>query len=196
KGDVQGSIEALTEALGRLSTDAIRVSVLHSSVGAINESDCMLASASEAIILGFNVKVEPKAQVLADQEKIDIRLYNVIYDALDDVRKAMEGLLEPVYEERLAGRARVIQLFHISRVGVVAGSMVYEGKIVRGSRVHVLREGKVIHEGEIASLKRVKDDVREVASGFDCGITVAGFQDFVLNDIIESYTVEKVTAHL
>jgi translation initiation factor IF-2 len=165
-------------------------------VGAINESDCMLASASEAIILGFNVKVEPKAQVLAEQEKIDIRLYNVIYDALDDVRKAMEGLLEPVYEERLGGRARVIQIFHISRVGVIAGSMVYEGKILRGSRGHVVREGKVIHEGEIASLKRVKDDVREVASGFDCGITISGFRDFVLNDIIESYTVEKVTAHL
>ncbi len=196
KADVQGSIEALSKALGRLSTDAIRVSILHSSVGAINESDCMLASASEAIILGFNLKVEPKAQVLADQEKIDIRLYNVIYDALDDVRKAMEGLLEPVYEERLAGRARVIQLFNISRVGVIAGSMVYEGKILRGSRVHVLREGKVIHEGEIASLKRVKDDVKEVASGFDCGITVTGFKDFMINDVIESYTVEKVTAHL
>jgi len=196
KADVQGSIEALTEALGRLSTEAIRVNILHSSVGAINESDCMLASASEAIILGFNVKVEPQAQGLADQEKIDIRLYNVIYDALDDVRKAMEGLLEPIYEERLSGRARVIQIFRISRVGVIAGSMVFEGKILRGSRAHVVREGKVIHEGEIASLKRVKDDVREVASGFDCGITISGFQDFALNDVIESYTVEKVIAHL
>ncbi len=196
KADVQGSIGALTEALGRLSTEAIRVNILHSSVGAINESDCMLASASDAIILGFNVKSEPKAQVLAEQEKIDIRLYNVIYDALDDVRKAMEGLLEPIYEERLSGRARVIQLFHISRVGVIAGSMVYEGKILRGSHVHVIRDGKVIHEGEIASLKRVKDDVREVASGFDCGITLSGFQDLVLNDVIESYTIEKVTAHL
>ena len=196
KADVQGSIGALTEALGRLSTEAIRVNILHSSVGAINESDCMLASASDAIILGFNVKSEPKAQVLAEQEKIDIRLYNVIYDALDDVRKAMEGLLEPIYEERLSGRARVIQLFHISRVGVIAGSMVYEGKILRGSHVHVIRDGKVIHEGEIASLKRVKDDVREVASGFDCGITLSRFQDLVLNDVIESYTIEKVTAHL
>jgi translation initiation factor IF-2 len=196
KADVQGSIEALSEALGRQSTETIRVNILHSSVGAINESDCMLASASEAIILGFNVKIEPKAQTLAEQEKIDIRLYNVIYDAIDDVRKAMEGLLEPVYEEHLAGRARVIQIFHISRVGVVAGSMVYEGKIIRGTRARVLREGKVIHEGEIASLKRVKDDVKEVASGFDCGITVTGFQDFALNDVIESFTVEKVTAHL
>ncbi len=196
KADVQGSIEALTEALGRQSTDAIRVNILHGSVGAINESDCMLASASDAIILGFNVKVEPKAQTLADQEKIDIRLYNVIYDAIEDVRKAMEGLLEPVYEERLSGRARVIQLFNISRVGVVAGSMVYEGKILRGSHVHVVRDGKVIHEGEIASLKRMKDDVKEVASGFDCGITLGAFRDFMVNDVIESYTIEKVTAHL
>jgi translation initiation factor IF-2 len=142
------------------------------------------------------VKAEPKAQALAEQEKIDIRLYNVIYDAIDDVRKAMEGLLEPVYEEHLAGRAKVIQIFHISRVGTVAGSMVNEGKIIRGTRARVLREGKVIHEGEIASLKRVKDDVKEVASGFDCGITVTGFQNFLLNDVIESFTVEKVTAHL
>jgi len=196
KADVQGSIEALTEALGRLSTEAVRVNILHSSVGAINESDCMLASASEAIILGFNVKVEPKAQALAEQEKIDLRLYNVIYDALDDVRKAMEGLLEPVYEERLTGRAKVIQLFHISRVGVVAGCMVSEGKILRGSHAHVVREGKVLHEGEIASLKRMKDDVKEVASGFDCGLTLTGFQDFQVDDVIESYSIEKVSAQL
>ena len=196
KADVQGSIEALAEALGRLSTEAIRVNILHASVGPINESDCMLASASDAIILGFNVKTEPKAEALADQEKIDIRLYQVIYDALDDVRKAMEGLLEPTYEERLSGRARVIQIFSISKIGIIAGSMVFEGKILRGSHAHVIRDGKMIHEGDIASLKRMKDDVREVASGFDCGITLAGFKDFALNDVIESYTIEKVTAHL
>jgi translation initiation factor IF-2 len=196
KADVQGSIEALTEALNRLSTEAVQVSILHSSVGAVNESDCMLASASEAIILGFNVKTEPKAQTLAEQEKIDIRIYTVIYDALDDVRKAMEGLLEPIYEERLMGRAKVLQIFNISRIGVVAGSMVYEGKIIRGSRAHVVREGKLVYEGDISSLKRLKDDAKEVASGFDCGITVGGFKDFQVNDIIESYVVEKVTAQL
>jgi translation initiation factor IF-2 len=196
KADVQGSIEALSEALGRLSTEAVRVKILHASVGAINESDCMLASASEAIILGFNVKSEPSAQSVADQEKIDIRLYNVIYDALEDVRKAMEGMLEPIYEKRLMGKAKVIQIFTISRVGVVAGSMVSEGKILRGSKAHVVREGKTIFEGEISSLKRIKDDVKEVVSGFDCGITVGGFQKFQLNDVIESYVVEKVTAHL
>lgn len=196
KADVQGSIEALTEALGRLSTEAVRVNILHSSVGTINESDCMLASASEAIILGFGVKMEPSAQVVAEQEKIDTRFYNVIYDAIEDVRKAMEGLLEPVYEERLTGKAKVLQLFTVSRVGVVAGSMVFEGKVLRGSKAHVVRDGKTIHEGEIASLKRVKDDVKEVVSGYDCGITVGGFQDFQVNDVIESYVVEKVTAHL
>jgi translation initiation factor IF-2 len=196
KADVQGSIEALTEALNRLSTAAVKVNILHSSVGAINESDCMLASASEAIILGFNVKTEPTAQTLAEQEKIDIRLYTVIYDALNDVRKAMEGLLEPVYEERLLGRAKVIQVFNISRVGVVAGCFVHEGKIVRGSRAHVVRDSKVVYEGDIVSLRRLKDDFKEVPSGFDCGLTVAGFQDFQVEDIIESYTVEKKTAHL
>jgi translation initiation factor IF-2 len=196
KADVQGSIEALAEALGRLSTEAVRVNILHSSVGTINESDCMLASASEAIILGFGVKMEPSAQVVAEQEKIDTRFYNVIYDAIEDVRKAMEGLLEPIYEERLTGKAKVLQLFTISRVGVVAGSMVFEGKILRGSKAHVVRDGKTIHEGEIATLKRIKDDVKEVVSGYDCGITVGGFQNFQVNDVIESYVVEKVTAHL
>ena len=196
KADVQGSIEALTEALGRLSTEAVRVNILHSSVGMINESDCMLASASEAIILGFGVKMEPSAQGVAEQEKIDTRFYNVIYDAIDDVRKAMEGLLEPIYEEKLTGKAKVLQIFTISRVGVIAGSMVFEGKILRGSKAHVVRDGKTIHQGEIASLKRVKDDVKEVVSGYDCGITVGGFQNFQVNDVIESYVVEKVTAHL
>ena len=196
KADVQGSIEALTEALGRLSTEAVRVNILHSSVGAINESDCMLASASEAIILGFGVKMEPSAQGVAEQEKIDTRFYNVIYDAIDDVRKAMEGLLEPIYEEKLTGKARVLQIFTVSRVGVIAGSMVFEGKILRGSKAHVVRDGKTIHQGEIASLKRIKDDVKEVVSGYDCGITVGGFQNFQVNDVIESYVVEKVTAHL
>jgi translation initiation factor IF-2 len=196
KADVQGSIEALTEALNRLSTAAVKVNILHSSVGAINESDCMLASASEAIILGFNVKSEPTAQALAEQEKIDIRLYTVIYDALNDVRQAMEGLLEPVYEEHLVGRAKVIQLFNVSRVGVIAGCFVQEGKIVRGSRAHVVRDGKVVFEGDIASLKRLKDDFKEVTSGFDCGLTVGGFQDIQVEDIIESYAVEKKTAHL
>ncbi|MBU1208248.1 MAG: translation initiation factor IF-2 [Proteobacteria bacterium] len=196
KADVQGSIEALVEALNRLSTEAVKVNILHTSVGTINESDCMLASASEAIILGFTVKVEPKAQTLAEQEKIDLRLYNVIYDALIDVRKAMEGLLEPIYEERLMGRAEVRQIFNISRVGVVAGSFVLEGKIVRGSHAHLVRDGQVIHEGSITSLKRLKDDFREVTSGFECGITVGDFRDYNVHDIIESYGIEKVTVQL
>ncbi len=196
KADVQGSIEALMEALKRLTTEAVKVNILHSSVGAVNESDCMLASASEAIILGFNVKVEPKAQTLAEQEKIDIRLYSVIYDAINDVRKAMEGLLEPIYEERLVGRAEVRQLFNISRVGMVAGCFVLDGKIIRGSHAHLVRNGQVIHEGNINSLKRLKDDAKEVSAGFECGMTVGDFRDYTVNDIIEAYVVEKVTARL
>jgi len=196
KADVQGSMEALTEALNRQSTEAVHVNLLHSSVGAINESDCMLASASEAIILGFNVKIEPKAQALAEQEKIDIRLYNIIYDAIEDVRKAMEGLLEPIYEERLAGRAEIRQIFSISRVGVIAGCAVLDGKIVRGSHAHLVREGKMVYEATISSLKRMKDDVREALAGFECGITLGDFRDYQVNDIIESYVIEKVTAKL
>ena len=196
KADVQGSVEAVSEALSRLSTDAVHVNLLHSSVGAINESDCMLASASEAIILGFNVKTEPKAQALADQEKIDIRLYNIIYDAIEDVRKAMEGLLEPIYEERLSGRAEIRQIFNISRIGVIAGCAVLDGKISRGSHAHLVRGGKMIYEATVSSLKRMKDDVREVQAGFECGITLGDFRDYQVNDIIESYVVEKVTAKL
>ena len=196
KADVQGSVEAVSEALSRLSTDAVHVNLLHSSVGAINESDCMLASASEAIILGFNVKTEPKALALADQEKIDIRLYNIIYDAIEDVRKAMEGLLEPIYEERLSGRAEIRQIFNISRIGVIAGCAVLDGKISRGSHAHLVRGGKMIYEATVSSLKRMKDDVREVQAGFECGITLGDFRDYQVNDIIESYVVEKVTAKL
>lgn len=196
KADVQGSVEAVTEALSRLSTDAVHVNLLHSAVGAINESDCMLASASEAIILGFNVKTEPKAQALAEQEKIDIRLYNIIYDAIDDVRKAMEGLLDPIYEEKLSGRAEIRQVFKVSRIGVVAGCAVLEGKILRGSHAHLVRGGKMIFEATVSSLKRMKDDVREVQTGFECGITLGDFRDYQINDIIEAYVVEKVTAKL
>jgi translation initiation factor IF-2 len=196
KADVQGSVEAVTEALSRLSTDAVHVNLLHTSVGAINESDCMLASASEAIILGFNVKIEPKAQALAEQEKIDIRLYTIIYDAIEDVRKAMEGLLEPIYEEKLSGRAEIRQIFNVSRIGVVAGCAVLEGKIVRGSHAHLVRGGKMIFEATVSSLKREKDDMREVQTGFECGITLGDFRDYQLNDIIESYVVEKLTAKL
>jgi translation initiation factor IF-2 len=196
KADVQGSVEAVTEALNRQSTEAVHVNLLHSSVGAINESDCMLASASEAIILGFNVKIEPKAQTLAEQEKIDIRLYNIIYDAIEDVRKAMEGLLEPIIEERLSGRAEIRQIFNISRIGVVAGCSVLDGKIIRGSRAHLVRDGKVVHEAAISSLKREKDDAREVLAGFECGIILGDFRNYQVKDIIESYVVEKVMAKL
>jgi len=196
KADVQGSLEALIEALNRLSTESVKINILHSSVGAINESDCMLASASQAIILGFNVKIEPNAQTIAEQERIDIRVYNIIYEAIEDVRKAMSGLLEPVYQERLVGRAEVRALFNISRVGMVAGCFVLEGKIIRGAHAHVVRNGQVVHEGNITSLKHVKDDVKEIASGYECGLAMGDFRDYALNDVIEAYVVEKVSAQL
>lgn len=196
KADVQGSIEALREALHRLSTEAVKINILHASVGAISESDCMLASASQAIILGFNVKIEPKAQAIAEQERIDLRVYDVIYEAIEDVRKAMEGLLEPVYQEHLVGRAEVRQIFNISRVGVVAGCFVTEGKIVRGSHAHVVRNGQVVCEGNITSLKHLKDDFKEITSGYECGLMIGDFRDYAINDIIESYLMEKVTAQL
>ena len=196
KADVQGSLEALIEALNRLSTESVKINILHSSVGAINESDCMLASASQAIILGFNVKIEPKAQTVAEQERIDIRVYNIIYEAIEDVRKAMVGLLEPIYQERLVGRAEVRALFNISRVGMVAGCFVFEGKIIRGAHAHVVRNGQVVHEGNITSLKHVKDDVKEIASGYECGLAMGDFRDYALNDVIEAYVVEKVSAQL
>jgi translation initiation factor IF-2 len=196
KADVQGSVEALAEALNRLSTDAVHVNILHTGVGEISESDSMLAAASEAIILGFNVRTEPQAQALADQEKVDIRLYSVIYEALEDVHKAMEGLLEPIFEERFMGRAEVRKIFNISRIGVIAGSYVKEGKIVRGSKGRLMRDGKMVYEGNISSLKIMKDDQKEVAQGFECGITLGNFNDIKENDIIESYVTEKVTAHL
>ncbi len=196
KADVQGSLEALIEALNKLSNEIVKINILHSSVGAVSESDCMLAAASQAIILGFNVKIESKAQAVAEQERIDIRVYNIIYEAIEDVRKAMEGLLEPVYEERLVGRAEVRALFSISRVGMVAGCFVVEGKIVRGAHAHVVRNGKVVHEGNITSLKHLKEDVKEIASGYECGLAIGDFRDYAINDIIEAYTVEKVSAQL
>ncbi|MGQ9694297.1 MAG: translation initiation factor IF-2 [Thermodesulfobacteriota bacterium] len=196
KGDVQGSLEALIEALNRLSTDSVKINIIHSSVGSISESDCMLASASQAIILGFNVKIEPKAQAVAEQERIDIRVYNIIYEAIEDVHKAMEGLLEPVYQERLIGRAEVRALFNISRVGMVAGCFVLEGRIVRGAHAHVMRNGQVIHEGNITSLKHLKDDVKEIASGYECGLAIGDFRGYALNDIIEAYVVQKISAEL
>jgi translation initiation factor IF-2 len=196
KGDVHGSIEALTGSLERLSTDAVKLNVIRSAVGNITENDVILASASSAIITGFNVSVTTQAAKLAEREGVEIKLYNVIYEAISDIRSAMEGLLEPELREVITGRAEVIELFSISRFGVIAGCRVNSGRVVRGSPVRVIRNNRTIYDGEINSLRRFSDDVREVAAGQECGILINAFADFEIGDIIESYTYEEIPAKL
>ena len=196
KADVQGSVEALTESLERLSTDEVRLKVIHGSVGAVNESDVMLASASNAIVLGFNVKADAKASAQAQAAGVDLRSYNVIYDAINDVKAALSGMLAPEIRETLFGRAQVRQLFPISKVGTIFGSSVTEGKMVRGARVRVKRGETVLGESTITSLKRFKDDVREVLQGLECGIGVEGVRGMQPGDIIEAFTTEEVARTL
>ena len=196
KADVQGSVEALTEALERLSTDEVKLKVIHGSVGAITESDVMLASASNAIVLGFNVKAEPKAASQAQADGVDVRNYNVIYEAINDLKAALSGMLAPEIRELTLGRAQVRQIFSISKVGTILGSYVQEGKIVRGARARVRREGTVLGEGTISSLKRFKDDVREVLAGLECGLSVEGVGGVQVGDLVEAYTTEEVARTL
>ncbi len=196
KADVQGSVEALTESLERLSTDEVRLKVIHGSVGAVTESDVMLASASNAIVLGFNVKAEPKAASHAQAEGVDMRNYDVIYDAINDVKAALSGMLAPEIRETVHGRAQVKQLFPISKLGTIFGSAVIEGKIVRTARARVKRGDTVLGEGSITSLKRFKDDVREVLQGLECGIGVDGVKGIQPGDIIEAFTTEEVARTL
>jgi translation initiation factor IF-2 len=196
KADVQGSIEAVKEALRKLSTDVVKVNILHDAVGGITETDVNLASASNAIIIGFNVRPGQKAQTLAEQEHVDVRTYSIIYDAITDIKKALEGLLEPTYKEHLLGRAQVIQLFNIRKLGTVAGSLVLDGKVVRGSHARLLRDNVVIYDGRISSLKRFKDDMKDCAQGNECGIGIENFNDVKPGDIIESYEIEEVQPRL
>ncbi len=192
KADVHGSVEAIQQALEQLSNDEVRVRVIHGAVGAISESDVMLATASNAIIIGFNVRPDPIAKRVAEREEVDLRMYRIIYNIINDVKKAMEGMLEPEYKEVVLGRAEVRATFKVPKVGTVAGCQVIEGKITRNSDVRVLRDHVVIFEGKIASLKRFKDDVREVLSGFECGIGIEKFNDIKEGDIIEAFTNEEI----
>ena len=196
KADVQGSLEAVKEAIEKLSTDEVKANVIHSAVGAITETDVMLAQASGAIVIGFNVRPDSKAKRAAEQEKVEIRTYRVIYDLLEDVKKALSGMLEPEYEEVVLGRAEVRQVFNVPKVGKVAGCYVLEGKITRNANIRVLRDGVIIHEGRLSSLKRFKDDVREVAAGYECGMAIEGFQDIKEGDVIEAYEVREVKREL
>ncbi len=196
KADVQGSMEAVSNFLSKLSTDSVKVSVVHGGIGGISETDVNLATASNAIIIGFNVRPGFKAMQLAEQEGVDIRSYSVIYDAVSDVQKAMEGLLEPTLKERISGRAEVRATFNIPKVGTVAGSYVVDGKIGRGSRIRLIRDDVVIYEGRISSLKRFKEDVRDVPQGYECGIGIDNFNDVKEGDVIESYEFEEVPPSL
>ena len=187
KGDVDGSVEALTDSFQKLSTEEIQVNIIHKSVGAITESDVLLASASDAIIVGFNVRPVGTARQLADKEEIDVRSYSIIYDAINDLKEAMEGLLSPDMKEEVQGNVEIRETYKISRVGTVAGCMVMDGKITRNSLVRVIREGVVVYSGALASLKRFKDDAKEVSKGYDCGLQIKDFNDIKMGDTIEAY---------
>jgi len=196
KGDVQGSIEALTESLNKLSTTDIKLKIIHSSTGTITETDVMLASASNAVIIGFNVRPDGRVADVAEKEGVEIKLYDVIYDVLGDMRAAIEGLLEPVYREVVQGRAEVRELFKVPKVGTVAGSYVTDGRITRNSNLKLVRDGVLIYDGKLLSLRRFKDDVKEVMSGYECGIGIEGFNDIRVGDTIESYIQERVERKL
>lgn len=187
KGDVDGSVEALTDSFQKLSTEEIQVNIIHKGVGAITESDVLLASASDAIIVGFNVRPVGTARQLADKEEIDVRSYSIIYDAINDLKDAMEGLLSPEMKEEVLGNVEIRETFKISRVGTIAGCMVMDGKITSNSMIRIVREGVVVYSGVLASLKRFKDDVKEVTKGYDCGLQIKGYNDIKIGDTLEAY---------
>jgi translation initiation factor IF-2 len=194
KADVGGSVEVLTDLLTKLSNDKVRLKVLRSGVGAITESDVLLASASNAIIIGFSVRPERKAQELAEQEKVDIRLHSIIYELQDEIKRAMTGLLEPTIKETYQGRALVKETFRIPKVGTIAGCSVSDGIIKRDSEVRLLRDNNVVFTGKVGSLRRFKDDASEVRNGMECGISIANYGDIKAGDIIEAFVTEKVAA--
>jgi translation initiation factor IF-2 len=196
KADVQGSVEALAEALAQLSTNKVKVAIIHAAVGGITEGDVNLAVASKAIIVGFNVRPAGKAGAVAETESIEIRTYAVIYDAVDEIKKAMLGMLGPTKVEKSLGKAEVRQTFHIAKVGSVAGCMVQEGVIRRNAKVRLVRDAVQVWEGKFSTVKRFKEDAREVEKGFECGLSFDGFSDIKVGDIIECYEVEEIAATL
>ena len=187
KGDVDGSVEALTDSFQKLSTEEIQVNILHKGVGAITESDVLLASASDAIIVGFNVRPVGNARVIADKEEIDIRTYSIIYDAINDLKDAMEGMLSPELKEEITGTAEIREIFKVTKIGSIAGCMVMNGKIFKNSGIRIIRDGVVVYTGELESLKRFKDDVKEVAKGYDCGMQIKNYNDINVGDVLEAF---------
>jgi len=192
KADVQGSVEALRSSLEKLSNDEVRVRIIHTGAGAVTESDVMLASASNAIIIGFNVRPEPVAKSVAESEKVDVRFYSVIYSAIDDIEAAMKGMLDPEFEEKIMGHAEIRQIFKASNIGTIGGCYITEGKVTRNAKVRIVRDGRVIYDGTLDTLKRFKDDVREVASGYECGMLFRNYTDIKEGDKVEAYTMEEI----
>ena len=196
KGDVQGSIEAIVSSLEKMSTDEVRVRVLHTGVGGVSESDVILAEASSAPVIGFNVRANKQARDEAERNKVEIRYYSVIYDLLDDLKAVLSGMLEPELRETFLGNAEILEVFSISKHGKVAGCRVTEGSVKRGAKVRLIRDDVVIHEGELSQLKRFKDDVQEVPGGQECGMSFANYEDMKKGDVIECFSVEKITRSL
>ena len=196
KGDVQGSVEVLADSLQKMSTEKVRIKVIRSGVGAITESDVLLASASNAIIIGFNVRPDRKSADLAEQEDVEIRLHSIIYELQDEIRKAMLGLLEPVFKENYLGRAEVLNVFKIPKVGTIAGCRVLDGVLRRDAEVRLMRDGEQVFKGKLTSLKRFKDDAKEVTNGMECGVGLSNFNDVKVGDTIEAFVTEKVAAEL
>jgi len=196
KTDVQGSAEVLADTLAKLATDKVKIKILHTGVGAITENDVLLASASNAVIIGFNVRPERKAQELAEMEKVDIRLHSIIYELQDEIKKAMAGLLEPIIKETYLGRAEVRETFRVPKVGTVAGCYVQDGTIKRDADVRLIRDGVQVYKGKIGSLKRFKDDVSEVRHGMECGIAISNYNDVKRGDAIEAFVTERIAAEI
>jgi translation initiation factor IF-2 len=196
KGDVQGSVEAIIAALDKLGTDEVRARIVHSGAGAINEGDVSLAETSEAAIIGFNVRANKQAKLAADQAGLEIRYYNIIYNLVDDVKQAMSGLLSPERRETFIGNAEILEIFDITKVGKIAGCRVTEGKVERGAGVRLIRDGVVIHEGTLKTLKRFKDEVSEVPGGQECGMAFQNYEDMRAGDVIECFRVEMITRSL
>ena len=192
KADVQGSVEAVNKSLAELGNSEVTIDIIHSAVGGIKESDVLLAETAGAIIIGFNVRPDANANALAAQKKIDIRFYNVIYDAIDDIKNAVKGMLEPKFKEVMLGTAEIRMVYKITGVGFVAGCYVTDGKILRNCKARLVRDGAVLYNGEIASLRHGKEDVKEMARGFECGVTLKNYQDVKEGDIIEAYNMEQI----
>jgi translation initiation factor IF-2 len=196
KGDVDGSVEAIADSLLKLSTPEVQVNIIHKSVGAVTESDVLLASASNAVIVGFQVRPTQSARKLAEQEQIDVRTYSIIYTAINEIKAAIEGMLSPDIEEKIVCNIEVREVFHITKVGTVAGCMVLDGKVHRNTKIRVIRDGIVVHTGSLGSLKRFKDDVKEVSAGYECGLNIDNFNDIKVNDIIEGYEIVETKRKL